>query len=123
MSIEHSVICDRCGSVVAAASTVDLARADAAQLGARQDAREDLCERCSPSGGPSVAPQPRGHRTQPPAFSTSTRRPGEELADMLAEYVHRVVDARIAELSGGGPDPADNAPGTAAQAFSERMAR
>lgn len=123
MSIEHSVICDRCGSVVAAASTVDLARADADQLGARQDAREDLCERCSPSGGASVAPQPRGHPTQPPAFRTSTRRLGEELTDVLAEYVRGVVDARIAELSGGGPDPADQAPGSAAQAFSERMAR
>jgi hypothetical protein len=123
MSIEHSVICDRCGSVVAAASTVDLARADAAQLGARQDAREDLCARCSPSGGASVAPQPRGHRAQPPAFSTSTRRLGDDLADMLAEYVREVVDARIAELSGGVTEPADKAPGSAAEAFSKRMAR
>lgn len=123
MSVEHSVICDRCGSVVAAASTVDLARADAAQLGARQDAREDLCARCSPLGGASVAPQPRGHRMQPPASSIRTRRLGDDLANMLAEYIREVVDARIIELSGGRTDPADKAPGSAAEAFSKRMAR
>ena len=42
---------------------------------------------------------------------------------MLAEYVREVVDARIAELSGGGAEPADKAQGSAAEAFSKRMAR
>lgn len=49
MSIEHSLICDRCGAVVAAASTYSLARADAAALGAVRIGRQDICRDC-PTG-------------------------------------------------------------------------
>lgn len=127
MSIEHSVICDRCGNVVAAASTVALARADAAQLGAQQDAREDLCARCASAGGPDVGnrhgDQHGGSAAPMAAASIPTRRLGDGLAELLDEFVRSAIDSRIAELSGGATGRADGEPGSAARAFSERMSR
>jgi len=127
MSIEHSVICDRCGSVVAAASTVALARTDAAQLGAQQDAREDLCARCATAGGPDVGDrhgdQHGGSAAHTAAASIPTRRLGDGLAELLNEFVQSTIDSRIAELSGGATGLANGEPGSAARAFSERMSR
>lgn len=127
MSIEHSVICDRCGSLVAAASTVDLSRADAAQLGARQDVGEDLCARCSTSGG-SIPGQRPGDQQGAPAAQTSaasspTRRLADGLVELLDELVREAFDSRIAQLSRSGSGPTDGEPGSPARAFAERMSR
>lgn len=138
MSVEYSIICDRCGSVVAAASTVALARADAARLGAQQDAREDLCARCSTSEGVSAG-HPNGDRhggSGAPAAATSspTKCLGDGLVELLDEFVRGcgrcrrrptpdVIDSRIAEVSCGGTGLAEGEPGSAARAFSERMSR
>lgn len=124
MSVEYSIICDRCGSVVAAASTVALARADAARLGAQQDAREDLCARCSTSEGVSAG-NPNGDRHGGSAAATSspTKCFGDGLVELLDEFVREVIDSRIAEVSCGGTGLAEGEPGSAARAFSERMSR
>ena len=127
MSVEYSIICDRCGSVVAAASTVALARADAARMGAQQDAREDLCARCSTSEGVSAG-HPNGDRhggSAAPAAATSspTKCLGDGLVELLDEFVRDVIDSRIAEVSCGGTGLAEGEPGSAARAFSERMSR
>lgn len=127
MSIEHSVICDRCGSVVAAASTVALARADAAHLGVQQDAREDLCARCATAGGPAIGHRHGGQHgasaAHTAAASMPTRRLGDGLAELLDEFVRSAIDSRIAELSEGAAGPVHGEPGSAAKAFSERMSR
>ena len=127
MSIEHLVICDRCGSVVAAASTVALARADAAQLRAQQDAREDLCACCATAGGPDVGDrhgdQHGGSAAHTAAASTPTKRLGDGLAELLHGFVCSAIDSRLAELSGGATGLADGEPGSAPRAFSERMSR
>lgn len=47
VSTKHSLISDRCGAVVAAASTLALASADAAALGAVRLGRHDVCHDCS----------------------------------------------------------------------------
>ena len=124
MSIEHSVVCDRCASTVAVASSVALARADAAQLGARQGA-QDLCARCSAENGVDAAQQRAGEQGQPVPTGAAgfLQALGEDLVELIVGCAREAIDCRLEERWRSGSDTRGDGPGSAAQAFADRMAR
>lgn len=122
MSIERSIVCDRCGSIVAAGSSVALARADAALLGAQRSGARDLCARCAAAGddqnNADVEGRPATHG--PDQY---VRALAEDLVELIAECVQAAVDSRLDERRTPRSRPAEDGSTSPAQAFTDRMSR
>ena len=125
MSVEHSIVCDRCASTIAVASSVAAARADAATLGAQQRPGQDLCVRCSSADGKGAGQRPTADDGQPPPPESSAhvRSLGEDLVELIVECAREAVDSRLDERARRRSDPTAYEPGSPARDFHDRMSR
>lgn len=125
MSVEHSIVCDRCASTVAVASSVAAARADAVTLGAQQRPGQDLCVRCSSADGKGAGQRPIADDGQPPPTGTGAhvQTLGEDLVELIVECARQAVDSRLDERARRASDPTAYEPGSPAHAFQDRMSR
>ena len=124
MSVEHSIVCDRCASTIAVASGVAAARADAATLGAQQRTGQDLCVRCSGADGEGAGQrQTADGQPTPTGSGAYVQTLGEDLVELIVECARAAVDSRLDEYARQRSDPPAYAPGSPAQAFQDRMSR
>lgn len=122
MSVEHSIVCDRCASTVAVGSSVALARVDAALLGAQRRAGQDLCARCATAGDNQNDADAEGC-SAPSGRDGYVRALGEDLVELIVECAREAVDSRLDEHARQRSDPPAYEPGSPAEAFHDRMSR
>ena len=125
MSVEHSIVCDRCASTIAVGPSVAAARADAATLEAQRRFGQDLCVRCSSADAEGAGQRPTADDRQPPPTGSSAhaRTLGEDLVELIVECAREAVDSRLDERARRRSDPTAYEPGSPAQAFHDRMSR
>lgn len=123
MSIKRSIVCDRCGSIVAAGLSVALARADAALLGAQRRGAQDLCALCAAAEDDQNDADVGGCPAPPHGRDQYVRALTEDLVELIAECVQEAVDSRLDERRTPRSRPAEGGSTSPAQAFTDRMSR